>query len=241
LDKVINSKKHIAVFSDFDGTITRLDIGDEIFKQFGTFEPYHSQLVSGELKISEYWHIVCNSLKVGKDQIIDFANSAEIDAYFKEFADYCFRSDINLSVISDGYDIYIDAVMQRMDLRRVPVYCNKLIFEDGKSPVPFFPGASESCHCLCASCKRNAMLSDVPEETIIVFIGDGASDYCAAEHADIIFAKGNLAAYCNENKLPHYPFSTFFDVMRIFKNILPKKLKPRNQARLLRKKAFETE
>ncbi|MDQ1265330.1 MAG: 2-hydroxy-3-keto-5-methylthiopentenyl-phosphate phosphatase, partial [Bacteroidota bacterium] len=78
--------------------------------------------------------------------------------------------------------------------------------------------------------------------TIITFIGDGYSDFCAAEHSDIIFAKKSLAANCNKNKLPHYPYSNFFDVSRIFRDIIPKgKIKARNQARQLRNRAFLNE
>jgi 2-hydroxy-3-keto-5-methylthiopentenyl-1-phosphate phosphatase len=234
----------LAIFTDFDGTITTKDIGDEIFKEFGEFEPHHSNLKSGILKIDEYWKKVCSAFMPGTtaETIREYALSCETDPWFKKFADYCSGSGIPLTVVSDGFDLYIEPVMSKLGLSHLPLYCNNLHFSSNGLAIPYFPGASESCHCLCASCKRNAILAHTKENSIIIFIGDGYSDYCAAEHADIIFAKKDLAAFCTQNKLPHYPFSNFFDVYRILTDIIPnKKLKIRNQAKLLRNKAFETE
>jgi 2-hydroxy-3-keto-5-methylthiopentenyl-1-phosphate phosphatase len=231
------------IFSDFDGTITFKDIGDELFRVFGKFEPFITQLLSGEINIRKYWKLVCSELRsdVTEAKIKEFALTFEIDPNFKKFALFCKENSFNLTVISDGFDIYIQPVLESIGLDWLPIFCNRMIFRNNKA-VPHFPFASESCKCLCASCKRNSILSVVPENGVIVFIGDGFSDYCAAEHSDIIFAKDRLAAYCNENKIPHYPFSTFFDVQRILSDVITKKkYKIRNQARLLRKKAFEVE
>jgi len=57
-----------------------------------------------------------------------------------------------------------------------------------------------------------------------------------------VFAKKNLAAYCNANKIPHHPFKNFFDVKKILNDlILKKKVKKRNIASIKRKNAFEAE
>lgn len=231
------------IFSDFDGTITYKDIGDELFKVFGKLEPYISELLSGKINIRQYWHLVCSELRddVTEETIREFALSFEVDPNFKNFAEFCQLNKLQLSIISDGFDVYINPILTSLELSNLKVFCNKMFFVNDKV-TPFFPLSSESCDCLCASCKRNSILSVVPEDAAIVFIGDGFSDYCAAEHSDIIFAKDRLAAYCNEHKIPHYPFSNFFDVNRILSEIIKKKnYKIRNQARLLRKKAFETE
>jgi 2,3-diketo-5-methylthio-1-phosphopentane phosphatase len=233
----------IHVFCDFDGTIANKDLGDELFKELGEFEPHHTYLMNHDINIRQYWKIVCSTLKFGttSEIIAEWSEKFDIDPYFKLFAEYCKISNIHLSIVSDGFAQYINPVMNKLDLDYLPVYCNDMIFSDVITPV--FSGASESCSCLCASCKRNVVINNVPEDGIIVFIGDGYSDFCAAEHSDIIFAKKSLAAYCNTNKIPHYPFKNFFDVKRIFENqiLIQNKLKLRRQAELKRIKAFETE
>lgn len=237
------NKKQIHIFSDFDGTVTKIDLGDQIFKEFGEFEPHHTNLINKVIDIKEYWHNLCHSLKKDVDQktIAEYALKQEIDPYFKQFAIFCKDNGIPLSIVSDGFDAYIKPILKRESLEWLPVYSNRLLFEtDVIQPV--FPGATESCKCFAASCKRNSVINQVPEDKIIIFIGDGYSDYCAAEHSDVIFAKKNLAAYCNENRLPHYPFKNFFDIKRLLINIMDKqKLKVRHQAMLKRKKAYEVE
>lgn len=237
-------KKQIKIYTDFDGTITLKDIGDEIFKVFGQFEPYNSRLKKGEITIHDYWQAVCRTIPpaVSENDITNYALSADTDAYFTDFVSWCRTQNYSITVLSDGFDVYIRPILHKLGLEDIEYYCNKLIFTDHSNPKPIFTYADESCSCLSASCKRNNLLRNSGEEDIIVFIGDGYSDFCAAEHADIIFAKKNLAAYCNENRLPHYPYNSFFDVKRLMKIAADKnRLKPRHQARLQRAKAYETE
>jgi 2-hydroxy-3-keto-5-methylthiopentenyl-1-phosphate phosphatase len=40
-------------------------------------------------------------------------------------------------------------------------------------------------------------------------VGDGRSDFCLAERADLVLAKGALLRRCREMDLPHYGFETF--------------------------------
>lgn len=235
--------KDIYVYTDFDGTITLKDLGDEFFKIFGKFEPYNSQLREGTLNIKDYWKILCKELNknISYEEIVNFAISEEVDPYFVKFANYCQEANIPLSVVSDGFDVYIDAVLMNLKLEWIQVYCNKLL-KNSNGFEPYFTGASESCNCLSASCKRNFIICNTPPESPIIYIGDGYSDYCAAEHSDIIFAKGELAAYCSINRIPHYPFNSFFDVLRILQEIIKKnKIRTRYQAYLKRESALKTE
>lgn len=238
-----NKKFGFQIFVDFDGTIAKKDVGNEIFKKFGKFEPYHSQLINDEISIFQYWHFVCSSFskKINEDLIKNFVSEFEVDSYFYDFASYCKINEIPITIVSDGFHLYIHTILEKNELNWIPVYSNHLSITGGV-PKLFFPYATESCTCKCASCKRNIILSNTSGENIIIFIGDGYSDFCAAEHSDIVFAKGTLAAYCSSNKIPHYPFTTFFDVLRLLKLIIEKnKLSIRHQAKLKRIKAFETE
>ncbi|MCX6153584.1 MAG: MtnX-like HAD-IB family phosphatase [Candidatus Kapabacteria bacterium] len=231
----------IIVFTDFDGTITIKDIGDELFIEMGQFEPFHSDLINGKINIQEYWKSLCSSLgsKITKEIIERYALNQAIDPYFANFADFCSTSGINLVILSDGFDSYIKPIIKSISKNGIKIVSNKMIFQPNTAPVPIFPLSSESCHCLCASCKRNGMLNEADLESIFVYIGDGYSDFCAAEHADIIFAKDRLAAHCTKNKIPYHNFRNFDDILQKFKTITVKKrIKIRNQAYLNRTKAI---
>ncbi|MFN8361474.1 MAG: MtnX-like HAD-IB family phosphatase [Candidatus Kapaibacterium sp.] len=237
------AEQSVAVFCDFDGTITRRDVGDAMFQQFGIFEPYHRELLAGNMTVAEYYRTA--TCAGGEDftpeAVEQFALGMEMDAYFPVFYRYCREQGIPLMILSDGFQEYIQPILRVNGIVDADVRANYLNFQIN-SAEPIFPAASENCRCFCASCKRNSMLSSAPTDAIYVYIGDGRSDTCAASHADIIFAKGSLAAFCNERRIPHYTFHTFFDVVRIFKKIVgTKQMKHRRQAELMRKKSVEIE
>jgi len=236
-------EQSVAVFCDFDGTITRRDVGDAMFQQFGIFEPYHTDLLAGKMTVADYYRTA--TLAGGDDftpeAVEKFAGEMEMDAYFPVFYSYCREQGIPLKILSDGFLEYIQPILLANGINDADVQANFLNFQKNRAE-PIFPAASENCSCFCASCKRNCMLAAAPTDALYVYIGDGRSDTCAASHADIIFAKGALAAFCNERRIPHYTFHTFFDVVRIFKKIVgTKQMKHRRQVELMRKKSVEVE
>ena len=48
-----------------------------------------------------------------------------------------------------------------------------------------------------------------------MLVGDGASDYKAALLADVVFAKGALAAWCARQGVTFTPFATLSDVRAV--------------------------
>ena len=175
------------------------------------------------------------------DEITNFALLQQIDANFNKFVEFCKELNIPITIVSDGYIEYIKPMLSKYNLDYLPVFCNKL----GKDEMGYYPvffGAVEGCYCTTASCKRNVVLNHSCDDDIVVYIGDGYTDFCGAEHSDIVFAKSKLAAYCTEHKIPHHPYKTFFDVYRILDNKIKKNnLHPRHQAKMKRKSAFESE
>jgi 2-hydroxy-3-keto-5-methylthiopentenyl-1-phosphate phosphatase len=233
----------LSIFCDFDGTITTVDTGDEFFAEFSTvFDDSMARLMSGKSSVRDYYHDVVRGLRpLSSEMVQDFALRYPIDAYFADFVKYCHELSFPLTIVSDGFKEYIEPILAANDMSEVQYYSNAMQEVNGQLS-PLFPNATESCSCFCASCKRNIVLNNTPPDTLIVYIGDGYSDMCAASHADIIFAKGALASYCATERIPHYPFRTFFDIIRLMKNGLEqKKFRPRHQAVLLRKKAYEIE
>lgn len=235
--------KNFKVFCDFDGTITQNDLGDEIFEHFGRIEPYNTELKNGKLNIYQYWHILCEEIddNINIKDFEKYAEGSEIDPYFLKFYNSCKELGIPFYILSDGFDVYIKTVLEKNGVGEIEFYSNKLLKND-RGFEPEFTYASDSCNCFSASCKRNLAINRITEDEISIYIGDGYSDFCGAEHCDIIFAKKDLAKYCNEKKLPHYPWRSFFDVIRIFKEqIVNGKAKQRHDAKIKRKRAIEAE
>ncbi len=234
----------VTVFCDFDGTIAQEDIGNAFVQHFGTFEELHRRLMDGELSVAEYWRLTLDSFPsgTGEQDIRDYVLQFDLDPYFLPFTRFCAEQDWPLTVASDGFASYIEPLLKKAGLAHLPLHCNRIDFAAGAKPRPVFPGATESCTCFCASCKRNVLLNASPADAIVIFVGDGHSDTCAAEHADLIFAKDALAAHCNKQRIPHHTYRSFFDVIYILeKSVREKSLRPRHQAQLKRREAFIVE
>jgi 2,3-diketo-5-methylthio-1-phosphopentane phosphatase len=244
----------VSIFCDFDATISVEDVGDALFKNFGDFDTHWNEYSEGKYNIRELNKKLCNSLRpnLTYEEITGFAIKMPIDFYFAQFLEYCNQKQFNFTVVSDGYDAYINPILEFNKIFGYPIYCNFLKKNNSlnKNESGFeavFFGAVECSErnfrtCTSASCKRNVVLNNSDEKDIIVYIGDGHTDFCAAEHSDIIFAKSKLATYCNENKIPHHPFKSFLDIKRILENSFNNgKLKQRNQSAMKRKSAFESE
>jgi 2-hydroxy-3-keto-5-methylthiopentenyl-1-phosphate phosphatase len=42
-------------------------------------------------------------------------------------------------------------------------------------------------------------------------VGDGRSDFCIAQSAQLVLAKGQLAAHCRAEGMAHWPITDFAD------------------------------
>lgn len=233
----------IRLFIDFDGTITRQDVGDALFQTFGSFEPIHSELLQGKHTVASYYHQSASLLRsdATPEAIQQFALSREVDPYVVALFTWCASNAIDVTVVSDGFNVYIDPILSSIGFGHLRRYCNTLSWNEGIWQASF-PGASESCACFCASCKRNVLLTLSAPDDIIIYVGDGRSDTCAAEHADVVFAKGTLAKHCEANGVAHHHFHTMFQVQQILERRLrDDDLRPRKQAERLRQRAIQSE
>jgi 2,3-diketo-5-methylthio-1-phosphopentane phosphatase len=230
----------LRVFVDFDGTISMDDIGDRLFEEFGHIQPFNTEFKNGEMSIFEYWKKVTATLPpdLTAEHISDYSQDIQIDAYFIRFLDFCKGLGIMPTIVSDGFIDYIRPVLDKEKIAGIDIFSNKLSYgPDGTKPV--FPYSKDGCECKSAVCKRSLVSLRSKPESIIVYIGDGYSDFCPAEASDIVFAKKNLAKWCNNNSVPHHPYRSFYNVVKILSNKIQKRtLKQRNRAKIIRSKMF---
>lgn len=234
--------KNFKIYIDFDGTITNQDIGEYMFLEFGDPDKCKAIIakwLTGELNSKEVWIGLCKTVKdFDVKNFSKFLEKFSIDPFFHDFIEYSNTHKFDIAILSDGLDYYIDQISKREKFDHLPIFCNRLKFDDNNNLIPEFPYTDEECS-KCANCKRNHILNSSSDEDITIYIGDGWSDTCAAEHCDFIFAKKSLLQYCEENGLPYYPFNDFNDVKTIVEQLRnKKKLKKRHQAMLKRKDAF---
>ena len=238
-------KRNLKVFVDFDGTITLEDVGEEIFRKFGCTEKTDKiieDLLSDKISSRQCWDELCNSVEyANRKELEDFIDSLDVDPTFVSFVKFCGANEIELIVLSDGFDFYINRLFSKEDLVGLKYYSNKLnVNEDGKlsAEYPHYDSDSPTS----ANCKKNHIINHSSDDDFTIYIGDGNSDKDAAQYCDFIFAKNDLLKYCSVERISFYPFKDFIDVQnKIFELMNKKNLRKRHQAQLKRKAAYLAE
>ncbi len=197
------------IYCDFDGTITKNDSVNRFFEMYASKNWIDSEKlwIEGKISSRENAIIQVGLLKnVSQQQLDDYINSIEIDDYFLDFVDYIISNNIKLTILSDGFDLFINKVLERYDLD-IPFYANKLIYDNGKFSIEF-PHYNQNCDKKAGMCKCQKV-----KENSFCYIGDGTSDLCIATKADLLFASKNLHKYCKKNSINHIHFSSFRNII----------------------------
>ncbi len=219
----------VHIFVDFDGTITTGDVGDALFERFGGDRSLRAvdAYRRGELSAVECFLEECRACgNVPIAELRQFLDSREIDPTFAAFDSYCRGRSFALTILSDGMDHYIRSILGRYGLGHVPFRANVLELAPGAQDghvtfVPSFPNTDEVCD-RCASCKRNHILTTTADDDVVVYVGEGYSDRCPVQFADLVFAKDDLLRYCEENSVAYYPYASFDDISDRLEKISPR-------------------
>lgn len=233
----------IRIFSDFDGTITLYDTWIEMGEKFirnkkawyETIRQFENQQIGARECFIKECSLIENFDIFEFNRIID---SQRLDPQFINFYEFCIGKEIPLVILSEGMDYYISRILQNNNLE-IPFYSNKIVFNSDKSSFRLeFPYSDSDC-TKCGTSKRNILMNMTADDEISVFIGDGFSDACVVNYADIVFAKKSLASYCWKNNITYFDYQTFGDVKKKLEKILEKKsIKHRQAAKLKRREVF---
>src|SRR5205085_10956485 len=110
-------------------------------------------------------------------------------------------------VVSDGFGFRAQDVCARVG---VPLLTNAVDWQSGELR---FPNLDRCCPCSsCGTCKQAPIKEARRRGRTTVFVGDGVSDRKAALLADVLFAKGPLAEWCELTGVDHVLFSSLADV-----------------------------
>ncbi|MCE5266211.1 MAG: MtnX-like HAD-IB family phosphatase [Deltaproteobacteria bacterium] len=204
--------KRLLVVCDFDGTVCRVDLCNEILDHFaGDWEAIDRAYAAGEVGSRAAYGRIAPLIRTNRPQVMDFILKHErLDPFFKGFVDFCRRRRIDLKIVSDGLDACVEATLRKHGLD-LEYFCNRLLFMPDDRIEFDFPPASPECG-RCGTCKRSLLDRFRPDYDRIIYVGDGHSDLCAAGMADQIFAKDVLYEKCMEKGTPCIFYDDFDDI-----------------------------
>jgi 2,3-diketo-5-methylthio-1-phosphopentane phosphatase/HAD superfamily hydrolase (TIGR01509 family) len=203
------------ILCDFDGTISLQDMGYVLLDQFssGDWREIDQDFCEGKIGSKEAYSKIAKIIKGDKAAILRFIqNHSEIDPHFPSFYRFCREKEIDVKIISDGLDFYIQTVLKTNHLSEIPFYANLTQMKEDGSLDFSFPHANEECG-LCGTCKKKLVQIHRKEYDSVLFVGNGLSDRCAAKEADFVFAKDFLYSYCIDQDLSCHFFQNFHDIL----------------------------
>jgi 2-hydroxy-3-keto-5-methylthiopentenyl-1-phosphate phosphatase len=212
----------LRIFCDFDGTIAVNDVGNELFTRFGDAQQWWRLVASwrqGAIDGRQLWQEQCSISCITPAQLDAFAAAQSIDPGFAAFHRFCQQQALALYVVSDGMDAYIERILRQHRIDKVHLRCNHLLVDDNGRLEVSFPYYGQSCG-RCANCKGSHLRTEKQAGEKTIFIGDGLSDLCAVGEADILFAKKDLARYCQQHGQPFVEYADFFNVREEIEAIL---------------------
>lgn len=236
----------IKIYIDFDGTISKNDIGNKLFKKFGGngVNQIIDDYINEKINAIEFYEKLINTCRpISKTELISFINEQEIDQTFIEFLSFCesvnkCQKILDLCILSDGFDLYIEPLLKKHKINNLKYFANKLNLNEDGTLKAEFPYTDEEC-TRCACCKRNHLLTLSADDDIIVYIGNGYSDQCAVNFADIVFARDRLQVYCQKKNISYYLYNNFSDIINRLDEILKRKrIRKRQQAEFNRREVF---
>ena len=195
-----------AAVSDFDGTITMLDVGDSLLLHYG-YSDRKTIAASYALKVrvEDFMKKAFAGAKLSEDAIAEFVNTrVKARPGFKDFVSFCARKGIPLEIASGGVDLYAAPFFRKHGVTVKSFFGKARVTPKGlKITYPFLRRMDLSAF-KAARVRRMKRAG-----YSVIFFGDGPNDLKAAALADKVFATGRLLRLCRARGIAASPLTDF--------------------------------
>jgi len=201
---------------DFDGTITEKDVSFLLLDAFAdsNWRQMLKEYQQGRLPVGTFNRRAFAMIKADKQTLLDLVlNSGQVTIRpgFPELRSYCSQNDLELVIVSNGQDFYIDAILSKLGINDIQVFAATSSFGPEGVEVRYIgPDGSE----IEESFKETYTRLFLSRGYRVIYVGNGISDIYAARHSHHVFATGDLLTRCRETKLDCTPFNDLNDVAR---------------------------
>jgi 2-hydroxy-3-keto-5-methylthiopentenyl-1-phosphate phosphatase len=195
---------------DFDGTITEVDLLDDMARRFGdpaVYQEVEDGIHAGTITLRE-----CITREYApvtlplEDAVAWVLANIRVRPGLPELVSLARTRAWGVRVLSSGFREFIEPVLADYAIEGVEVLANHI---DARSDGWRVIWRDETVCEVCGEpCKRGGL-----PEGEVVYVGDGISDRCAALAAQRVFATRGLARYLDERRIPFEPFGDFHDIV----------------------------
>lgn len=199
---------------DFDGTITEEDVSFLLLDTFtdGSWRQLLVEYREKKIPVNYFNTKAFGMIRADGQTLVEFAKSrVKIRPGFQQLVAYCRKRSFRFVIVSNGLDLYIDAILRDIGMHNVEVLAAKTRFgSEGLEAAYIGPDGSQ----LEDGFKDAYIRSFLGKDYRVIYVGDGLSDIPPAGYAQHVFAIGELLAYCDGANLNCTPFSDLNDVVR---------------------------
>jgi len=217
-----NPARPWVVATDFDGTITRLDVGNEIHRslkpdEFGALQATYR---SGGMTLKELqrqmWENFAMNEATFKKRALEFGALRDGANHFLES---CLDAGIPVYVASCGIRTYIETVLDTMLTPKarsaiLGIECNRAVFS-AHGISQFIPPPSSPASPV--PLDKGAWIQSIRREkhphSKVLGIGNGSSDRSFAGQVDTLAATEALARWCEAESIPYVAFESFYELL----------------------------
>jgi len=212
-----------ALFLDFDGTVTEEDTLVLLLDRFGRLLPdgrdWRAIEFDDSLPEKVKLQAEMDLLEVDPLEALEWLDGASrLREGFAEFLEHALALGMEPTILSGGLTPIIERALGP-HARHLAIHANGLDYQEGRWVV--LPPSTPRIRAQCNHCKtwhlRQAQAAGRP----VVYVGDGATDFCPAREADVLFARSSLAMQMALEGRDHLPFTTFHHVTQELRQRFP--------------------
>lgn len=209
-----------SILVDFDGTACAHDVAEHLLIEFGdpSWPEYDAAVDRGEIGLREASRAQVAMMRGSREELVAFAlEHCPLDPTFAPFVAWCRALGISLTVVSDGFGLYIRPMLEAAGLGDLAIVTNRWVQQDGRPPALRYVSGHPEC-VGCGTCKMNAVMAERGRGPV-AFVGEGQSDRYGALYADVVFAKDALVDIARADGVAFLPWDDFGDVRAALETI----------------------
>ncbi|MBU0503729.1 MAG: MtnX-like HAD-IB family phosphatase [Candidatus Omnitrophota bacterium] len=208
------------VFFDFDNTVTSFDTLDDIIQRFAINEGWKTledawlakrigsrECLKGQLAL----------VRISKRKLCKYLKKIRISPYFSRILALLNKKNVKVTILSDNFEFIIKYILDNNGIKGIGLKANRVKFR-GERLITSFPYVNKECR-YCGHCKTKNLPNSGLAGKLIIYIGDGDSDFCPAKKSGLVLAKGNLLRYFRAKGLACVPYKDLKGIYQYFKEI----------------------
>jgi len=212
-----------AIQIDFDGTITIEDVSFLLLDTYvgSIWREYLKEYTSGKIPVGAFNKKVFGMMKASRKTMTDLvltSDRVKIRPGFKELIDYCRKQGFRIVIVSNGLTFYIEAILKKLGIKGIEIFAAENVFFHGGMKVRYVGPDDQELEAGFKEAYTDMLCKEGLE---VIYVGNGTSDIYPSRKSKHVFATADLLEKCRQEKLKHYSFNDFFDVIKELKKLKP--------------------